>query len=130
DQAEELKSRKDELNGSAFDDLLLGELRISSHQLNVAKAKTYGVCPINVKRVAINKGTWEVLDQDFCTSNHVVPVSCFGKFIVVALSNPFELTLTTRIAEITNKQVIALLAPEADLKEVLKQDQKREETQF
>lgn len=130
DQANEIKSNGAELNGNAFDDVLLVDHRITPHQLNVAKAKTYGVSPINVKCVSINKGTWELLDQDFCAAHSVVPVTMFGKFIVVALANPFELTLTSRIAEISRKQVVALLAPESDIKEVLHQDPKREDTQF
>ncbi len=130
DQSTILKSREEELTGNAFDDLLLVDYRISPHQLNVAKAKTYGVTPINVKNVSINKGTWELLDQEFCEKNQVVPVSVFGRYIAVALANPFELTITSRISEMSKKTVVALLAPESDIKEVLKQDQKREETHF
>lgn len=130
DQSATLKAHKEELTGSAFDDLLVVDYSISPHQLNVAKAKTYGVTPINVKTVSINKGTWELLDQDFCAANHVVPVSCFGRYIAVALANPFELTITSRIAEMSNKTVVALLAPEGDIREVLKQDRKVEETHF
>ncbi|EDY83670.1 GSPII_E N-terminal domain family [Verrucomicrobiia bacterium DG1235] len=130
EQASTIKAHKEELNGTAFDDLLLVDYRLSTHQLNVAKAKTYGVSPINVKHVAINKGTWELLDQEFCAANHVVPVSSYGRYIAVALSNPFELTITSRISEMCKKTVVALLAPESDIKEVLKQDPKREETHF
>ncbi|MDQ8198381.1 ATPase, T2SS/T4P/T4SS family [Pelagicoccus enzymogenes] len=130
EQSDILKARDEELNGSAFDDLLQADYRISPHQLNIAKAKTYGVTPINVKNVAIHKGTWELLDQEFCEKNQVVPVSAYGRYIAVALANPFELTVTSRISEISKKTVVALLAPESDIKEVLKQDQKREETHF
>ncbi len=130
DQSDVLKARDEELNGSAFDDLLVVDYRISQHQLNVAKAKTYGVTPINVKNVSINKGTWELLDQEFCEKNQVVPVSVYGPYIAVALANPFELTITSRISEMSKKTVVALLAPESDIKEVLKQDQKHEETHF
>tara|TARA_B110000459_G_C16426978_1_gene410057 strand:- start:20 stop:229 length:210 start_codon:yes stop_codon:yes gene_type:complete len=42
-QVEELRSVEAELNGSAFDEVLLGDYHISMHQLNVAKAKAYGV---------------------------------------------------------------------------------------
>ena len=38
DQLTKLKSTESELNGRAFDELLLGEYKISLHQLNVAKA--------------------------------------------------------------------------------------------
>ncbi len=80
------------------------------------------MAPINVKRLAINKGTWEILDQEFCNEHSVVPVSCVGNYIVVAFSNPFELTISSKIAEISGKQVITLLSPEQEIKEVLNQD--------
>lgn len=121
-QLEELKALDSDLNGNEFDELLLGEYRVSLHQLNVAKAKAYGVAPFNVKRLDLNRGTWEILDQEFCSENGVVPVSCVGDYIVVAFSNPFELTVSSKIAEISGKQVITLLSPERDIKELLNQD--------
>ncbi|MBT6767669.1 MAG: Flp pilus assembly complex ATPase component TadA, partial [Opitutales bacterium] len=130
-QVEELRSFDTELNGNAFDRVLLGDYHISLHQLNIAKSKAYGVAPFNVKRLAINKGTWEVLDQEFCEKNGVIPVSVVSHFITVAFSNPFELTISTKIAERSGKQVIPLLSPERDIKEVLRQDTSNvEATQF
>lgn len=121
-QLEELKGTDSDLNGSEFDELLLGDYRVSLHQLNVAKAKAYRVAPFNVKGLDVNRGTWEILDQEFCNENGVVPVSCVGKYIVVAFSNPFELTISSKIAKISGKQVVTLLSPERDIKEVLNQD--------
>ena len=122
DQSTKLKSTESELNGRAFDELLLGEYKISLHQLNVAKANAYGVPPFNVKSLEINVGTWEILDQAFCEQHGVVPVSCVGNYIVVAFSNPFELSISNKISEVSGKQVVTLLSPEQDIKEVLNQD--------
>ncbi len=127
---QELIDYKDELNGSAFDELLLVDYAITSHQLNVAKAKAYGVVPFNVRSLSINKGTWEILDQEFCVQNQVVPVSQVGDYIVVAFVNPFELTVSSRITEISGKQVVSLLSPERDIKEVLNQDSRPQESEF
>lgn len=131
EQVGELRAIDAGYSGNAFDEMLLGDYRISLHQLNIAKAKAYGVSPFNVKRLAINKGTWEILEQEFCEKHGVVPVSVVGKFITVAFSNPFELAVSKKISEISGKQVIALLSPERDIKEVLKQDGGNgEETHF
>ncbi len=130
-QGEELVAIDGELNGNEFDELLLGDYQITLHQLNVAKASAYDVAPFNIKRLAINKGTWEILEQEFCEKHGVVPVSNVGNYIVVAFSNPFELTISRKITEISGKQVIPLLSPERDIKEVLNQDvNKTSETQF
>jgi len=119
---QEVLTTESDLNGAAFDDLLQIDHKVSSHQLNVAKAKAYGVAPINVKRVKIDKGTWEYLDQEFCAKNIVLPVSSIGDFIVVAFANPFELTVSSRITELSGKQVIPLLSPEREIKELVAQD--------
>ena len=42
-EVEELRSVDTELNGNAFDEVLLGDYHISLHQLNIAKSKAYGV---------------------------------------------------------------------------------------
>ncbi len=128
--AQGLLDYKDELNGTAFDELLQMDHSITPHQLNVAKAKAYGVVPFNVRSLAVNKGTWEILDQEFCAQNQVVPVSQVGDYIVVAFVNPFELTVSTRISEISGKQVVALLSPERDIKDLLNQDNRPQESEF
>ncbi len=122
DQVEEIEESEGDYNGSEFDELLLGEYRVSHHQLNLAKAKAYGVSPFNVKRLDVNKGTWELLEQSFCEKNRVVPVSVVGDFITIAVSNPFELAVSNTVRDISGKQVIMLLSPESDIKEVLKQE--------
>ena len=122
EQVEAIKASEGEYNGSAFDELLLGEYQITNHQLNLAKAKAYGVAPFNVKRLDINKGTWEVLEQEFCEKNGVVPVSVVGDYITIAVANPFELAVSNTVRDISGKQVITLLSPESDIKEVLKQE--------
>jgi len=123
EDADGVISTDSDLNGEAFDDLLEVEHKITSHQLNVAKAKAYGVAPINVKRVKIDQGTWEFLDQEFCAKNVVLPVSVIGNYIVVAFANPFELTVSSRITDLSGKQVIPLLSPEKEIKELVAQDQ-------
>jgi type IV pilus assembly protein PilB len=78
-QLEELKGTNSNLNGSEFDELLIGDYRVSLHQLNVAKAKAYGVAPFNVKGLDVNRGTWEILDQEFCNENRGSPCELRGK---------------------------------------------------
>jgi len=130
DKRAELKGLDRDFSGVSFDELLASDYGVTSHQLNLAKAKAYGVAPFNVRRLAISPQTWESLDQSFCEQNQIVPVCSAGNYIVVAFANPFELTVSNQIAEISGKQVIPLLSPERDIKDVLKQDGPKEETQF
>ncbi|MCH6255535.1 Flp pilus assembly complex ATPase component TadA [Puniceicoccaceae bacterium K14] len=123
DKAEELLTLETDYNGVAFDELLSLEYNVSSHQLNMAKAKAFGVPPFNIRSYSVTQETFEYVDQEFCSNHLVVPVSVVGDYIVVAFANPFELTVSARITESCGKQVVPLLSPESDIKDALKQDQ-------
>jgi len=60
---------------------------------------------------------FERIPQEFCQEKLVLPVGQVGDFLLVAFSNPFELTIPTKIQEMTGKRVIRLLARDKDIRE-------------
>ena len=117
EQRTQLIGRPDEITGDALDKLLQEEFRISPFQCLVAKARSVNLAPFNVARFKIGPKTFERIPQDFCEQNLVLPVGKVGEMLLVAFANPFEVTLPTKIQEMTGKPVIRLLAREKDLKE-------------
>jgi type IV pilus assembly protein PilB len=83
----------------------------------VAKARALNLSPFNVARYKVSPKTFERIPQDFCQAHLVLPVGQVGEMLLVAFANPFEVTLPTKIQEMTGKQVVRLLAREKDLKE-------------
>jgi len=106
-----------EPTGEELDKLLQDEYRITPFQLLVAKGRAVGIAPYNVARFRLSPATFERIPQDFCQQNLVVPVGQVGDFLLVALANPFEITVPVKIQEMTGKKVIRLLGREKDIRE-------------
>ena len=119
-----------ELPGEALDQLLRTEYRLSSFQILLGKAKAYGIAPFLVTRYKVNKGTFEYLPREFCQQNLVLPVGQVGDTIIIALANPFELSVIAKIGEITGKRVVRLLSVEKEIRDKLAVDATREREQF
>ncbi|MGH7945205.1 MAG: GspE/PulE family protein [Opitutaceae bacterium] len=117
DQRSTLVARPDDLSGDALDKLLQDEFKISAFQCLVAKARALNLSPFNVSRYKVTPRTFERIPQDFCQEHLVLPVGQVGEMILVAFANPFEVTLPTKIQEMTGKPVVRLLAREKDIKE-------------
>ena len=47
----------------------------------------------------------------------MLPVGQVGDFLLVAFANPFEVTLPTKIQEMTGKRVVRLLGREKDIRD-------------
>ena len=125
DQRNALASRSDDLSGDALDKLLQEEFKISAFQCLVAKARALNLSPFNVSRYKLTPQTFERIPQDFCQEHLVLPVGQVGDMLLVAFANPFEVTLPTKIQEMTGKPVVRLLAREKDLKDKFNKGQER-----
>ncbi len=117
DQRNALATRPDDLSGDALDKLLQEEFKISAFQCLVAKARALHLSPYNVAHYKVTPQTFERIPQEFCQENLVLPVGQVGDMLLVAFANPFEVTLPTKIQEMTGKPVVRLLAREKDIKD-------------
>ena len=107
----------DDLSGDALDKLLQEQYSVTQLQCLVAKARALNLAPFNVARYKLTAETFERVPQEFCQENVVLPVGQVGEFLLVALANPFELTISTKIQEMTDKRVVCLLGRDKDIRE-------------
>ena len=117
DQRTALAARPEDLSGDLLDKLLQEDFKVSAFQCLVAKARALHLSPFNVAHYKISPQTFERIPEDFCKENLVLPVGQVGEMLLVAFANPFEVTLPTKIQEMTGKQVVRLLAREKDIKD-------------
>jgi len=117
DQRTELVSRSDDLSGDALDKLLQDDYKVSAFQCLVAKARALNLSPCNVARYRVTPQTFERIPQEFCQEHLVLPIGQVGDMLLVAFANPFEVTLPTKIQEMTGKPVVRMLAREKDLRD-------------
>ena len=118
-QLQTIISAEEDISGVALENLLFDEYKISSFQVLMAKAQAFKLPPINVKNCLINELTFAQLDQDFCRENLVLPLGTVGDFIVIAVSDPFDLNKVNEVRKITKMRVSVLLGLESAVKNVL-----------
>jgi type IV pilus assembly protein PilB len=119
DQRTALSARPEDLSGDALDKLLQEEFKVTAFQCLVAKARALNLSPFNVAHYRMSPKTFERIPEEFCKENLVLPVGQVGEMLLVAFANPFEVTLPTKIQEMTGKRVVRLLAREKDIRDKL-----------
>src|SRR5690606_30561770 len=117
EQRDAIAATPEELTGEKLDKLLLEEHRITPFQLLLAKGKAHHLPTYSAARYKIHPGTFERIPQDFCQENLVLPVGEIGDLLLVAFANPFELSVTTKIQEMTGRRVVRMLAREKDIRD-------------
>jgi type IV pilus assembly protein PilB len=125
EQAAALLRSTADMSGEGLGKLLQTEYKVSDFALLTARARASGLSPFSVRNFQVDELTFQKLDREFCRAHQVLPIGHAGPYIIVALANPFNLQVTQKIAEITKQKVALLLAPEAELLELLedKKDQ-------
>lgn len=125
EQYQAILSTDADMSGEALEALLFEEYKISPFQILVAKGKAFGLPPINVKQCLVNEGTYSKLEPDFCRENLVLPLGFAGDYIIVAVSNPFDLEIINKVQVQSGMKVSLLLGLEAAIKDALvdKEDQ-------
>jgi len=126
-QYRNISETDEEMSGEVMEKLLYEEYKINQYQLLFAKSEAFGLTPINIKRCMVTEMTFSKLEKDFCQENKVLPLGFAGNFIIVALSNPFDLRVTAKIQEISGMKVSVLLGLESDIAAAI--DDKNEQRQ-
>ena len=126
EQEETILATPGDLTGEALDKLLQDEHKITDFQLLVAKARAHGLAPFNVQRYQIGPTTFERIPHDFCQQNLVLPVGQVGNYLLVVFANPFEVSVATKIQEMTGKRVVRLLGRDREIRDKFSKTQQVE----
>ncbi len=130
EQRESIMVRPEDLTGEALEKILQDEFHVTPFQLLVAKARALGIAPYNVAHYRLTSSTFERIPQEFCQQHLVLPVGQVGELLLVAFANPFDVSLPTKIHEMTGKKVIRLLGREKDIRDRFAKGPDRETAGF
>ena len=117
EQVSQLSSRPDEISGDDLDKLLREQHSITATQLFVAKARAYNLAPFFAAKFRVNSATYERIPQEFCQQNLCLPVGFTGDTLLLAVANPFDLSIPQKVHELTGKRVVRLLAQPKDIQD-------------
>ena len=118
-QCQTIVSVDEDMSGVALETMLFDEYKIVPFKVLMAKAQAFELPPVNIKNCLVNETTFARLEQDFCRENLVLPLGTAGNFIVIAVSDPFDLNKVSEVKEITGMRVSVLLGLESAIKNVL-----------
>lgn len=118
-QCQTIVSADEDMSGVALETLLFDEYKIAPFQVLMAKAKAFELPPINIKNCLINEATFTKLDQDFCREHLVLPLGMAGNFLIIVISDPFDLNKVNEVKKNTEMRVSVLLGLESAIKNVL-----------
>ena len=108
-KCKEIADTPEELTGNQLDKVLLSDHGVTPFQLQVAKSKAFKLAPFNVARFQPHAATFERVPEEFCKENQVIPVGEVGGLLLVAVANPFDVTLLNKIKDMCGLEVVRLL---------------------
>jgi type IV pilus assembly protein PilB len=114
-QFKNITETDEEMSGEAIEALLETEYKITPYQLLFAKSRAFDLTPINLRHCIFSEATYSKLDKDFCRKHKVLPLGVAGDYIIVALSNPFDLQVTTKVQETSGMKVSVLLGLQSEI---------------
>ncbi|MFP4166853.1 MAG: GspE/PulE family protein, partial [Opitutales bacterium] len=117
----------EELSGEAVEKLLLEEYKVSQFQLVLAKGKAFDLPPINVRHCLVDENNFEKLDKEFCRENNVLPIGFAADYMIVAVGNPFNVQLTSKMQKTAGMRICILLGLDDDIANAL--EESKEEKQ-
>lgn len=130
DHFEALKATDAEYTGEELDAALLGEYGVTEFQLLIAKSHTFGLPPFRAKQYVANEYTFEKLDRDFCVEKTILPIGIVGGYILVAINNPFDLSIVNQVQKKSGLKVMRFLGAETDILKNLEEEQKNPSIEF
>lgn len=117
DQVGVISSRPEEISGDDLDKLLRDQYAVSPTHLFVAKARAYKLAPFFAARFRVNTATYERLPLEFCQEHTCLPIGLVGDTLLLAVANPFDLSVSQKAHDLTGKRVVRLLARENDIRD-------------
>ncbi|MDQ8194924.1 GspE/PulE family protein [Coraliomargarita sp. SDUM461004] len=118
-QFKNITETDEELSGEAIETLLATDYKITQYQLLFAKSRAFELTPINIKHCMLTETTFSKLDQDFCQEHKVLPLGFAGDYIIIALSNPFDLRVTSKVQEVSGMKVSVLLGLQSEIDKII-----------
>jgi len=79
-----------ESDKKSFAEIAIASGKVEEKSIIGALAEDVGLCPIDLDKVTIADESLQLLPQDLARYYHVVPISCIGKILTIAVADPFD----------------------------------------
>ncbi len=117
DEALEIQRKQ----GGSLQRILIERGIVKEEDLLSAISQGLGIPPISLSRVRMDSQLKGLISRDLATQYKVIPVSCIGQTLTVAMSDPLNVFALDTLTTLTGLSINPLLATESDIFEAINQ---------
>lgn len=118
EQLEEALSEQRDQGGN-LQDILTRKGLVGEADLLSALSQGLGIPPINITRMRLDPSLKRLIPRNIAMQYEVIPVSCIGQTLTVAMADPLNVFALDTINTLTGLTVNPVLTRRADIKEAL-----------
>ncbi len=112
------------LSGKDVDKILVEEYKIAPFPLLLARARAYGLTPINLANFKVTDTCFEHLEVDFCRKANILPLGMVGSYLCIATADPLNPALRQKIEAETKKSFYFVLVDAEALEAAYEKDKR------
>ena len=105
--------------GGGLQALLTERGLVSEADLVAAISQGVGIPPINLSRMKLDVGLKALIPRDLAFQYQLVPVSCTGQTLTIAMADPLNVFALDTLATLTGLSISAVLATPKDVRDTI-----------
>ena len=105
--------------GGSLQALLTERGLVSEADLVAAISQGVGIPPINLSRMKLDVGLKALIPRDLALQYQLVPVSCTGQTLTIAMADPLNVFALDTLATMTGLSISAVLATPKDVRDTI-----------
>ena len=107
--------------GGSLHRILVERGLVKEEDLLAAVSEGLGIPPINLSRLKLDPTLKDLISRDLATEYEMVPVSCIGQTLTVAMADPLNVFALDTITTLTGLTINSLLTTSKDIHEAIDQ---------
>ena len=107
--------------GGSLQKILVEQGFVKEPDLLAALSQGLGIPPISLSRLKLDPDLRALIPRDLATQYQIVPVSCMGHSLTVAMADPLNVFALDTIATMTGLSIHPMLATSKDLRDAIDQ---------
>ena len=106
-------------DGKRLEEFLVDRKIVSDTDMTLVLAEYLALPPMTLAHFIPESQLLELISQAVCNKLVAIPIAKVGKTLTVAVGDPFNISALDEIQTMTGLQVVSVVAPEREVKEVL-----------
>ncbi len=105
--------------GGSLQKILIEKGLVKEQDLLATLSEGLGIPPIALSRIKLNPDLRGLISRDLAMQYQVVPVSCIGKTMTVAMSDPLNVFALDTVATVTGLSINPMLTTEQEIRDAI-----------